>query len=87
MSQRNGISQWRQAGPFTALMVGTLMSRSFVSGCAPSQPDAVDPLDGRTRREGRGAKIGPWSGELAARAGDDHHAVAVDGADVLERLD
>jgi hypothetical protein len=67
MSQRNGISQWRQAGPFTALMVGTLMSRSFVSGCAPSQPDAVDPLDGRTRREGRGAKIGPWRGELAAR--------------------
>ena len=53
----------------------------------PALPvDAVDPLDGRTRREGRGAGVGPWSRELVARAGDDHHTVIVVGADVIERL-
>src|SRR5262249_39711102 len=48
--------------------------------------NAVNPLDRRTDREGRGAGGRPWPRELIPRAGDDHHAVLVVRPNVVERF-
>src|SRR5215472_11945420 len=37
MSHRSGISEWRQAGPLIALIIGTSMFNRFISRCRPSQ--------------------------------------------------
>ena len=37
MSHRRGISPWRRAGPFMALIIGTSMSSRFQRRCLPSQ--------------------------------------------------
>src|SRR6266478_6705044 len=52
MSHKSGISEWRQAGPLIALMIGTSMFSRFISRCRPSQwMRSIRSIDGRAGNE------------------------------------
>jgi hypothetical protein len=52
MSHRSGISEWRQAGPLIALMIGTSMFSRFIKRCRPSQwMRSILSIDGRAGKE------------------------------------
>src|SRR5215469_2620977 len=48
--------------------------------------DAVDPLDRRAGREGRGPRGRPWPGELCTGPSQYDDAVVAVGADLVEQL-
>ena len=84
MSDSNGISPCRHAGPLIAAITGTSMFSRFISRARPSQCTRSNALAVRPWADRALAGGGADAGPFVAGAGQDHHPVVAVARDVGE---